>query len=171
MIQKGLMEEATLKQMPEGQGKPVPQSAGPGCSRRWWGVVGSKGKGPLAGPGKKGPQEVRGSDGARLYWERGGGQELGRGDSKPAGVGLSGAWRRGPRVLEEPTPSSVQARAACMVNPPSPGLERVPPETPAVRQEWGQPRQASCSPQGAQSTPSQIVWSSDSGGAGRRHCS
>ena len=134
-------------------------------------MVGSKGKGPLAGPGKKGPQEVRASDGAHLYWEQGGGQELGRGDSKPAGVGLRGAWRQGPRVLGEPTPSSVQAPAACMVNPPSPGPERVPPETTAVRQEWGQPRQASCSPQGAQSTPSQIVWSSDSGGAGRRPCS
>ena len=127
-------------------------------------MVGSKGKGPLAGSGKKGPQEVRANDGARLYRERGGGQELGRGDSKPAGVGLSRAWRQGPRVLGEPTPSSVQARAACMVNPLSPGPERVPPETTAVRQEWGQPRQASCSPQGAQNTPSQIVWSSDSGG-------
>ena len=110
MIQKGLMEEVTVKPMPEGQGKPVPQTVGP--KQRGW--EGSKGKGPPPGPGKKGPQEGRGSDGACLRWVRGGGQELGRGDSKPAGVGLSGAWRRGPRMLGEPTPSSLKAgQLAC----------------------------------------------------------
>lgn len=60
-------------------------------------------------------------------------------------------------MLGEPTPSSLKAQAACMLNLPSPGLERAPPETTAVRQEWGQPWQASCSPQGAQSIPSQTV--------------
>ena len=152
MIQKGLMEEVTLKQMPEGQGKPVPQSVGPGCCRQQ-GWEGSKGKGPLAGPGKKGPQEVRGGVGARLRWVWGGGQELGRGDSKPAGVGLSRAWRRGPRVPGEPTPSSLKARAACMLNLPSPGPERAPPETTAVRQDWGPPRQASCILKGLRASP------------------
>lgn len=56
-------------------------------------------------------------------------------------------------MLGEPTPSSLKVRAACMLNLPSPGLERAPPETTAVRQDWGQPQQASCILKGLRASP------------------
>ena len=54
MIQKGLMEEVTVKPMPEGQGKPVPQSVGP--RQRGW--EGSKGKGPLQAQERRGRRKA-----------------------------------------------------------------------------------------------------------------
>ena len=40
-----------------------------------------------------------------------------------------------------------------MLNLPSPGPERAPPETTAVRQDWGQPQQASCILKGLRASP------------------